>query len=218
MDDNEKRENTNADKYSSNSKNCSIDQNCWKMNTDPFKVKPTIVNKTMNSIKNALQGGANPKTRIPPMVTRPCYSLDWRKTNMIVPNIINGQSNENLYQSGYISSEGSLYQEPDCGRKMKLRPESKETIENYNDTEYVNKNWSDYVNMPNGYDPKQFEDSNFPANLPQGTYTREPLYKDYNTNIFTQTVQPGVYYKNDVIEPINSNIGISFQQPFFPKT
>lgn len=211
--------------YSSKNKNC-MDQNCWKKNTDPFRVGPTIVNKNMKSINNALQGGANPKTLIPPMITRPCYSLEWRKSNMIVPNVINGESNENLYLSGYLpSGDDNLYEEPTSSRKMKLRPvaatdESPEdVIENYDgDVKYGKTTWSDYVYTPNGYDAKQFEESNFPANSPQGAYTREPLFKDYNTNIFTQTVQPGVYYKDDVIEPINSNIGISFQQQFLPRT
>jgi hypothetical protein len=201
-----------------------LGNNCTKINMDPFKIQPVIVNKNMRSQNHELEGAGNPKTRIPPMVTRPCYSLDWRKNTMIVPNVINGESNENLYLSGYIpqsDQENPLY-EQSSARKMKTRPIStiEDTIENYNenDVEYGEKNWSDKVYTPNGYDAIQFEQSKFPANLPQGAYPREPLFSDYNNKMFTQTVQPGVYYKDNVIEPVNSNIGISFQQEFLPRT
>ena len=40
--------------------------------------------------------------------------------------------------------------------------------------------------------------------------------KNYNKNLFTQIVTPGVYSTNEINEPINSNIGISFQQQFEP--
>jgi hypothetical protein len=42
--------------------------------------------------------------------------------------------------------------------------------------------------------------------------------KRYNENLFTSIVTPGVYTRNQVNEPINSNIGISFQQQFEPTT
>ena len=40
----------------------------------------------------------------------------------------------------------------------------------------------------------------------------------YNKNLFTQIIEPGVYSINQVNEPINSNIGISFTQQFEPMT
>ena len=43
-------------------------------------------------------------------------------------------------------------------------------------------------------------------------------FKNYNENLFTQTIQPGVYTRSEINEPINSNIGISFDQQFLPTT
>ena len=42
-----------------------MSENCYKLNTDPFRTKAVIVNKDMKSDNHALEGGANPKTRIP---------------------------------------------------------------------------------------------------------------------------------------------------------
>ncbi|MDB4413293.1 hypothetical protein N9189_02090 [Pirellulaceae bacterium] len=73
------------------------------------------------------------------------------------------------------------------------------------------------VNMQCGYNPSQ-EKVNLPSNYPAGNCEQAPEMANFNKNIFTQTIQPGVYTKSDIIEPINSNIGISFTQQFPPVT
>lgn len=75
-----------------------------------------------------------------------------------------------------------------------------------------------WVNTACGYDPNQVIDAGLPSNLPAGNCEKDPRMKQYNTNLFTQTVTPGVYTRSQVNEPINSNIGISFQQQFEPVT
>jgi len=72
------------------------------------------------------------------------------------------------------------------------------------------------INMPYGYNPNQLEISNIPSNLPTGDVARDPVFNTYNKDIFTTTIQPGVYSRTEIIEPINSNIGISFPQQFEP--
>jgi len=42
--------------------------------------------------------------------------------------------------------------------------------------------------------------------------------KNINKNIFMQNIQPDIYQESEIIEPINSNIGISFTQQFQPTT
>ena len=42
--------------------------------------------------------------------------------------------------------------------------------------------------------------------------------KEFNRNLYTQTIQPDVYTRSQINEPINSNIGISFDQQFPPTT
>lgn len=76
---------------------------------------------------------------------------------------------------------------------------------------------SGLVNMQCGYNPYQLE-VNLPTNLATGSCEKTPEMANFNNNVFTQTIQPGVYTKSDIIEPINSNIGISYTQQFPPVT
>jgi len=73
-----------------------------------------------------------------------------------------------------------------------------------------------WVNTSCGYNPKQLFDSGLPTNLAAGNCTQDPVMKKYNENLFTQTVQPGVYTTSQINQPINSNMGISFTQQFPP--
>jgi hypothetical protein len=73
------------------------------------------------------------------------------------------------------------------------------------------------VNTICGYNPSQAE-VELPTNLAAGNCEQDPVFKQYNKNLFTQIITPGMFSKNEVIEPINSNIGISFQQQFEPIT
>lgn len=62
-----------------------------------------------------------------------------------------------------------------------------------------------------GYDPSNL-DYNWPSNYPAANCQRTPAMKGLNKQMFTSTVVPGVYYNSQIIEPISSNIGISFDQ------
>ena len=89
------------------------------------------------------------------------------------------------------------------------------------------KNKQEYVVGPNypgailttgGYSSEQLLDHNIPSNLPVGAAQLSSDFDSYNQNLFTQNIQPGVNARYDVIEPINSNMGISFDQQFEPVT
>jgi hypothetical protein len=72
-------------------------------------------------------------------------------------------------------------------------------------------------NMACGFNPENVE-VNLPTNAVTGMCQRDDAYSDYNKNLYTQTIQPNVYMQNQVNDPINANIGISFQQQFQPTT
>ena len=82
----------------------------------------------------------------------------------------------------------------------------------------VRDNEPGWVNTMCGYNPNQVSQSNLPSNLSSGNCDRSESMKQYNKNLFTQIIQPNVYTRNEIIEPINSNIGISFTQQFEPTT
>jgi hypothetical protein len=71
------------------------------------------------------------------------------------------------------------------------------------------------VNSGCGYDPYNVN-VGLPSNFPAGKCEKDPAFKRYNENLFTSIITPGVYSRTQVDEPINSNIGISYQQQFEP--
>lgn len=239
---------TNPPPYSTNNScNDNISYDCMKFNSDPFKTKEVVVNKNMISINNNLQGGPNPKTMIPPMVTMPMYDLKWRPNKLVVPNKINRRTNENLYLSGYLSPYDEIPEEnEEKTLSYGYQPKNNNTVsgsgsvdnvmnnnntikENYssppseefnikNSYVYETQQYPEQVNTVDGYDSSQWTTSKFPANLPQGKCNQSSKLVDNHEQLFTQTVQPNVFYKNNVIEPINANIGISWDQQFLPRT
>ncbi len=82
----------------------------------------------------------------------------------------------------------------------------------------IKPNYSGLVNTKCGYDPSQLLYSNLPSNFPSGKCQKNVSFKDYNSELFKEIIQPGVYTTTQIDEPINSNIGISFTQQFEPLT
>ena len=72
------------------------------------------------------------------------------------------------------------------------------------------------VNRSCTYDPTNLN-YNLPSNFMAGNCERNDNVKELNDEIFTSTVTPGVYYKSQIVEPLNSNIGISFDQQMPPR-
>ena len=209
-------------KYTRASDKCSKSKaDCLINFSNPLTIPTyTVGENGCVSANYGISGPQNPKTKVPPMISRPMYSLDWRANSMIVPNIINSSTNENLHLSGYLSPEDIPRSKVEDVNNSEV---IEDIVEHYNadapsPIEYDKKTWSDMIDKEYGYSKTQFTESGFPNNLPQGNCGRDPILKEYNKNLFTQTVQPGVYYRDDVIEPINANIGISFQQQFLPRT
>lgn len=73
------------------------------------------------------------------------------------------------------------------------------------------------INTPSGYYPCNVNNE-LPTNFEATRYDQDPDYRSQRENIFTQTIQPGIFDKNEIIEPINSNIGISFNGQLQPTT
>lgn len=81
----------------------------------------------------------------------------------------------------------------------------------------VRPNESGWMNTNCSYNPNNLS-VNLPSNYPAGPYQQAQSMSDYNKNLFTQTIVPGVYSVNQVDEPLNDNIGISFTQTLNPIT
>ena len=87
-----------------------------------------------------------------------------------------------------------------------------EIRENFKDKDKVEN--IGFVNKSCGYDKNQFDKYGLPVNLSTGKCDKNSGMKEYNKNLYTQIIQPGVYTIDEVNEPINSNIGISLPQTF----
>lgn len=72
------------------------------------------------------------------------------------------------------------------------------------------------VNRSCTYDQSNLE-YNLPSNFMAGNCERNDRVKELNDEMFTSTVTPGVYYKTQIIEPLNWNVGISFDQQIPPR-
>lgn len=224
-----------------------------------------------------LVGGANPKTKVRPVVAPPTHDWEyWRGNDFVFPNTINERSVQDYYSSGYYIDEdiqcppkksGLMVETKENFTNTKPKNKKREDIkENYN----FNKSSNNYfpisgqqdTNSVNtcksctgGYDMSSNDDNfkkengdfkKFNENLPSNQrftgdvddacgYDQTNLYYDLPTNysstncqrrqdlkelngqVFTSTIVPGVYYKNQIIEPISSNIGISFTQQVPPR-
>tara|TARA_Y100000389_G_C17460524_1_gene521345 strand:+ start:1769 stop:3232 length:1464 start_codon:yes stop_codon:yes gene_type:complete len=202
---------------------------------------PNVSNSAVNnpewiSPNQRLVGGPNPKTKINPIIAAPSNDLNyWKANNLVVNSAINDVSNIDVHNSGYAISTC-------CPKPYECTPKpfTKENYTNFNNEmgntftqeldvieptlldpltndnlELVN---SGLINLSCGYNPQENLKVDLPSNLTVGNCQKSKEMTNFNNNIFTQTIQPGVYMKTDVNQPINSNIGISFTQQIPPTT
>ena len=241
--------------------------------------KPVLPNNPEYiSMNQRLVGGANPKTKIAPVVTQPIYNYQyWKANNLMVPSVINDSTNEDVYLSGFFpsnccddvsgkkiisSQKPKIYKYKELCKDYRISPEyTGDTQENFtkmspmemresrtrmdnpmlehlkskNPRDNLNKkvredytfegDFKDFnadgygdVNTACGYNPRQLFESNIPVNEIVGTCQKDPVFKNYNKNLYTQIIEPGIYTTSQVNEPINSNIGISYTQQLLPKS
>ena len=82
-----------------------------------------------------------------------------------------------------------------------------------NNNKYIENLNSHGVNYSSGYDLRNYEDYSIPNNANISTMYKNKNMKDYNENLFTNTITPGLYMKNEIIDSVNhSNLGISLNE------
>ena len=163
-------------------------------------------------------GPANPKTNIPPVIVPPAADPSfWRGTNLTSSLKINQQGNTDLYRSGYLISDKDQLTEKYRRQKDRNRYEGVNVNKKHDDdTEFSTEDNLGDIETSWGYNTDQLIYAGLPSNLATSGLSRDPSMKQYNDNLFTQTIQPGIYTRSEIVEPINSNIGISFTQQLPP--
>lgn len=158
-----------------------------------------------------LVGDAHPRTKVAPIIAPRSHDLDvWKKNDLIRHSHINDESHLDVHSSGYTVSDC-------CGNP---NPTSvQHNIEQFVIEPFCfNCNDNDKGYMTHDERSKQSTaDLGLQHNICNNNrFEHRTELQDYNKNIFTQTVQPGVYTYNEVQEPINDYIGISHTQQFQP--
>lgn len=161
---------------------------------------------------------------------------------------INNRTRQFLYENGYLEQTPECGGNKTClnlkdagPAEYVPRPErksavkegfkmSKEKFVNYDvppvtkDAQYIDFNKGNDTNIRAGdlntmcgYRPENSE-YDMPVNYGSSIMQRKKEMKDYNRQIFTQQAGEDVYQYNQIVEPDNWNIGISFNQQFPPTT
>ena len=200
------------------------------------KIHPIDYNGGPSS-NQMLAGPPNPKTLRSPIVAPPTMDLDyWKASNLVTHSHINAETQFPDYLSGYkvsqpcvgselryssqdelhYSSQDELVEGRASEQSMGLRPsfgDQQQLKEGFH--RHLQPTGSDYVNRECSYNPENIE-FGMPVNYPAGNCTLSPNMREYNFDLNTQTLQPNVYTRSQVNEPVMSNLGISYAQQLLP--
>lgn len=177
-------------------------------------------NQALAAPPNKLAG--NPRTRIPPLVVPKAADFQYWSEDFVIPQGINDETNQELYLSGYVDPNNM------CGKTSSLKAEF--VPSNYQPQPYPKQSGNKIIEpfvgenkMSDGdvygctYQPSHLK-HNIPSNQLAGECSLNDAYNDFNKNLYTQSIDSNVYARNEIIEPLNSNIGISWTQQFPPVT
>jgi hypothetical protein len=108
------------------------------------------------------------------------------------------------------------YNESNQRENFQTTQTSKHVHQNGYKPENLIKSKGDMVDF--SYNPEQMLKHNLPSNYPSGQCSQGDVFNEYNKNLYTQTITPGTYARSEIIEPISSNLGITYTQQFEPVT
>jgi hypothetical protein len=193
---------------------------------------PIYQNQNFQSTNQRLVGPANPKTKQAPLTVAPPMDLSyWKNSDLTTMSQINSRSAQDFYYSGYYTTPDTCKQDFETEIKEEYRYDP--PIRRSNSDASYRENVPYYegnrgnifkVSLSNGPDPTNYGQIINDIYAPHNTaYDLPPNYnasssqlnndvKSLNDQIFTSIISPGMYYKTEIVEPISSNIGISFTQ------
>lgn len=212
---------------------------------DPSPTKP---NQPYVSISQQLAGKQNPKTLVNPIVVQPIANLDyWKASPLVVNSHTNNQTNFDTFNSGYQVTTCCNNPDPQNPQFQQLNryvglQSAPQYLPPYTSNQFVQpppENFT-YLAESETARPLPFDGRDryhvYPQNPIDTSYGYHHNYpidfgvpvnsaitpsaenKFHNQQVYTQTLQPGVYTTTQVNEPVNANIGISFTQGFEPTT
>ena len=176
---------------------------------------PVNINKFRESSTNNKIG--NPKIFEKPVITPRITNLDYWKTNNLVKHSqINSTSNQDLWRSGFLYQQDKnnelreTFENNDYRQKVLSRLNNCKEKSNIINTQIPD---NDKVISSCGYNPELNSNIGLPHNIGTSKCSRNDVFKRYNQNLHTMTLEPKLYAVNEVIEPNthNRNLSISYQ-------
>ena len=151
-------------------------------------------------------GPANPKTMTQPRIYTPIHENNYKpEVNTIPREFIN----ENGY--GYEYKSRVQFKQPIAQPSVTIPIVKSDKIPVYLNSFQP----GDMVNRSEYQSSKKIF-ANLQSNETTEKYQEHPILTNYNKEINTQIIQPGVYTKNEIMEPQLYNLGISHTQQFQP--
>jgi len=180
-----------------------------------------------------LRGNPTPKTTVPPIIATPSHDMDWKANDFVTHSAVNSRTNFDSHRSGYncgvlpTRCNDCVYSPCQC-QKKDIKKDTKDIREDFTERyhpiaqprppivrprrdrwHYRRDTSDDDVNGEYVNGDKENKNDGI---IKVKTCFESPR----RDNLLTQTLQPGVFQKSHVGEPIQSNIGISFTQDFVP--
>lgn len=172
------------------------------------------------SINQRLVGPPNPKTLVTPILPNPAYDFQtWAPNDFVIPSFLNDERRQELYQNGYVSSlpcsTGTQAVEP-SSYEIPISTPTPSPPSSYEPYSYLPYNYPS-IDTTCGYNPSNL-DYHLPINTPNQPCDRTPEMREYNRNLYTIPIQPGLATTSQVNQPYASmsNMGISMATPFLP--
>lgn len=200
--------------------------------------KEIIPDKRFNSPNQQLAGGIqpNPKTLTPPTIAAPVFAFDFWSNNETVATAINDSTYQEMYQSGYLGSSTCGSNVPNPVRVCSITDASVSVsgsgdgiVEGFSSNPHSSQMRCNQTNASNysqqscqqnllgcTYNTEQLAKHNIPVNQIAGQCQKRDALNEYNKNLYTQMMTDDTYIRNDVIEPVSSNMGITYAQQFHP--
>jgi hypothetical protein len=190
-----------------------------------------------------LRGPQIPKTTIPPIVATPSHDMSWKANDFVTHSAINARTNYDSDRSGYqcgflpTRCKECVYSPCQCLKGDLGEDLGEDLREDFTDPVVPGRPYQPIetprppiVRPPRDKDRlrdlyhyrRDDDDDDVVISEPapsknDGKIKIKPCFESpRRDNLLTQTLQPGVFQKSHVGEPIQSNIGISFTQNFTP--
>lgn len=176
-----------------------------------------------------------------PIIVPPMFASDYWSRDYMPPENINQRYIEEVGQSGYYyptqccNSNQTQYVVqppphivnvpvlPNQPPQLPNKPQSKGQVKEgfippqspQKDPIALGCTKQTYKSYGGVFNPEQLQ-NNLPINYPAGQCNLNPVFNEYNKNLFTTNIQPNTYFQTGVIQNLNANLGISEASQFDP--